>query len=69
MEEIVTPIIGISQKLDYVFLKPSGDGENWEEYEPLITTEKYEREHDVLIIHKDDAKVLFSKKKVKKKKK
>jgi len=45
------PVIGISKKLGYVFLKPSGNG--WEIYEPMPFKEKYRRKHDTLIIHKN----------------
>lgn len=44
-----TPVIGISQKLGYVFLRPGEGG--WEEYQPLVKTEKYRRDHPTLIVH------------------
>lgn len=49
-----TPIIGISKKLGYEFYRPDGDG-SWEEFEPILCTEPYKREHDVLIIHSVDS--------------
>lgn len=49
-----TPIIGISKKLGYLFLRPSANG-SWEEFEPILCTEPYQREHDVLIMHRVDA--------------
>lgn len=52
-----TPIIGISQKLGYKFLRPvEGDDKDlWQYFEPTVPQEKYKRSHDVLIIHGDDA--------------
>lgn len=52
-----TPIIGISLKLGYVFLKPTAKG-SWKKYNPILPTEKYRREHDTMIVHKDDLKFL-----------
>lgn len=46
-----SPVIGISKKLGYVFLRPSREG--WGVYEPVVSKEKYERKHDTLIIHKN----------------
>lgn len=53
-----TPIIGISQKLGYAFYRPV-DG-YWVEYEPVIPMETYRRDHDTLVIHRNDARKLFS---------
>ncbi len=47
-----TPIIGISKKLGYTFLKPNGDQTGWVEYEPIIPLEVYQREHETLIVHR-----------------
>jgi len=44
-----TPVIGITRKLGFSYLRPDGDG--WVEYEPVLPTEVFLREHDVLIIH------------------
>ena len=49
-----TPIIGISQKLGYVFLRPKTSQDGWEEYLPIISKVKYQREHETMVIHKDD---------------
>ncbi len=54
-----TPIIGISQKLGYVYMKPRGNRVGWEEYQPLISREKYMRDHDVMIIHRNDLGALY----------
>src|SRR3989344_3636793 len=54
-----TPVIGISQKLGYVFLRPSIDGLSWKEYQPTIATNKYYREHDILVIHRNNLNSLF----------
>jgi fructose-1,6-bisphosphatase/inositol monophosphatase family enzyme len=52
-----TPIIGISLKLGYVFLRFEDDV--WKLFEPKIVTEKYYRGHDVLILHPNDIPTLF----------
>ncbi len=51
-----TPIIGISQKLGYVFLRPVGIG--WTKYAPIISTKKYRRDHETLVIHQNDLNLL-----------
>ncbi|NTW13735.1 MAG: hypothetical protein HGA31_01760 [Candidatus Moranbacteria bacterium] len=51
-----TPVIGISKKLGYVFLRPLADG--WIEYEPVLSHEKYYREHETLIIHRNHIRSL-----------
>jgi fructose-1,6-bisphosphatase/inositol monophosphatase family enzyme len=50
------PVIGISKKLGYVFLKPDVDRESevWTEYDPAPVLAKHRREHDTLIIHRHD---------------
>lgn len=56
-----TPVIGISLKLGYVFLKPEKNkkGESvWKEYKPRIIKEKEWRAHDSLIIHKNNLDLL-----------
>ncbi|MBI2439580.1 MAG: hypothetical protein HYV45_03220 [Candidatus Moranbacteria bacterium] len=52
-----TPVVGISQKLGYVFLRPVNN--EWEEFSPLITRKKYYRSHDVLVIHKENLAEIF----------
>ncbi len=49
-----TPVVGISRKLGYVFLKPVPDHETWERYTPSLMTTKYRREEDTLVIHEND---------------
>jgi fructose-1,6-bisphosphatase/inositol monophosphatase family enzyme len=46
-----TPVVGITEKLGYVFMKPDGQRE-WQPYSPKLVTEIEERTHDVLIVHK-----------------
>jgi len=55
-----SPVIGISQKLGYIFMKPKPTGFGWERYLPRIAKEKYWREHDTLIIHENDLTILGS---------
>tara|TARA_B100000508_G_C11455322_1_gene276437 strand:- start:98 stop:952 length:855 start_codon:yes stop_codon:yes gene_type:complete len=45
-----TPFIGISQKLGFVFLKPSGS--LWEIYNPPAVTEVEVRDHHTMVIHR-----------------
>lgn len=47
-----SPIVGISQKLGFVFLKPGTDG-GWEEYVPEISKEMVYRDHDIAIVHRN----------------
>jgi fructose-1,6-bisphosphatase/inositol monophosphatase family enzyme len=49
-----TPIIGISQKLGFKFLRPSKLNGRWEVYEPVLPKEKFRRDHDTLIVHESD---------------
>jgi fructose-1,6-bisphosphatase/inositol monophosphatase family enzyme len=44
-----SPVVGISQRLGYMFFQPFKDG--WQLYEPQISRVKYRRDHEVLIIH------------------
>lgn len=53
-----TPIIGISQKLGCVFLRPDTNRRGWVEYEPRISTQKYQRYHETLIIHRSHLREL-----------
>lgn len=50
------PVIGISKKLGYVFLRPDPDRKagSWREYDPAPLREKSRREHDTIIIHRHD---------------
>jgi fructose-1,6-bisphosphatase/inositol monophosphatase family enzyme len=48
-----SPVIGISKKLGYVFLRPFGFKNGWMTYEPEISREKFWRAHETLIIHKN----------------
>lgn len=47
-----TPIVGISEKLGYFFLKPNKTG--WEEYHPPLVKEVVKRDHEILVIHPND---------------
>lgn len=47
-----TPVIGISLKLGYVFLRPVPGG--WEEYTPEIVREKKKRNHEMVVIHRNN---------------
>lgn len=55
------PIIGISKKLGYVFLKPDrGDGDGgWTQYDPVPLLVKERRTHDTLIVHRHDCAQLM----------
>jgi fructose-1,6-bisphosphatase/inositol monophosphatase family enzyme len=54
------PVIGISKKLGYVFLKPEPKGESWTEYDPTPVLTKYRRGHDTIIIHRHDCAQLMT---------
>lgn len=45
------PIIGISQQLGLTFMRPVA-GFCWEEYQPPVTKETYERDHHLMILPK-----------------
>lgn len=47
-----TPIIGISKKLGCAFLRPDSQGTGWFEYEPVVSPQKYFRDHETLIVHR-----------------
>lgn len=50
-----TPLIGISQKLGFVFLRSSGTGtEPWEQYEPELVREVQERPYWTAIVHRSN---------------
>jgi fructose-1,6-bisphosphatase/inositol monophosphatase family enzyme len=54
-----TPVIGISQKLGYVFLRPSlRTRSGWEEYTPVLPKTVIKRTHDMMIILRRDAETL-----------
>lgn len=44
-----TPIIGISQKLGFVFLREQAG--KWEQYHPLVSKETYSRHHYTMVLH------------------
>lgn len=44
-----TPVIGISKKLGFAFLKPDGGG--WMKFDIAPPRDVYERKHDMLIVH------------------
>ena len=54
------PVIGISQKLGYVFLKEVNG--SWLGYKPELSRNIYRREHDILVIHRDDLKLFLKRK-------
>ena len=49
-----TPIIGITRKLGYVFMRPTENGA-WEMYEPELPTSVFERPFDTMIVHSNIA--------------
>jgi hypothetical protein len=55
------PVVGISKKLGYAFLRPDPDreGDSWKEYEPTPVLAKHRREHDTLIVHRHDCAELM----------
>lgn len=55
----LTPIVGISHTLGFVFMKPKQDDSGWEEYNPVISTQKYRRDHDALVIHRSQVHCLM----------
>ncbi|MCA9364772.1 MAG: hypothetical protein KC736_02680 [Candidatus Moranbacteria bacterium] len=49
-----TPVIGISQMLGYVFLRPVNSDDvtlGWVVYRPVLSTIKYYRDHKTMIVH------------------
>jgi fructose-1,6-bisphosphatase/inositol monophosphatase family enzyme len=54
------PVIGISKKLGYVFLKPDDAGDSWIEYDPAPLLAKERRAHDTFIVHRDDCAQLMA---------
>ncbi len=52
----ITPLIGISLKLGYVYLRPAGNAydDKWVRYTPEVVTKKYKANYDTLIIHESD---------------
>jgi hypothetical protein len=46
------PVVGISLKLGYVFLRSNATG--WEVFHPLPLTQNFRRDHDLLVLHKND---------------
>ncbi len=53
------PIIGISRRLGFVFLRVAGGGE-LETYEPAVSADVRERRHDVLVVHESRVQELSS---------
>lgn len=49
-----TPILGISRKLGCEFLRPDKNSGKWVVYEPIVSTEKYYRDHETLVIHRSN---------------
>lgn len=47
-----TPILGITQKLGYVYFKPTDDAMQWEQYIPDAVKDTYTRNFDLLVVHK-----------------
>lgn len=49
------PVIGISNKLGYVFLRPDAQhGDRWSVFHPRAVMSKFERKHDLLVVHRED---------------
>lgn len=55
----LAPIVGISERLGYLFLRPKQDGGGWERYAPRIAEEIYRRDHETVIVHQGDVDALF----------
>lgn len=53
-----SPVVGISLKLGYVFLRPAPTRRGWERYKPRMKSEAYLRQHDTMIVHKNDLAAL-----------
>lgn len=53
-----TPVIGISKKLGYVFLRPTKSGRSWQRFEPALPTKVTSRDHDMLVVHELDLDAL-----------
>ncbi|MBS0250227.1 MAG: hypothetical protein JSR78_04100 [Proteobacteria bacterium] len=51
-----TPLQGISEELGYMFLRPCQEPLGWESCTPSLVKHTFPRQHDVLIIHRDDWK-------------
>ncbi len=56
-----TPVVGISLKLGFVFLRKVAFGSNsrWETYTPGLVQEKVHRSHDTVIIHNQNLHLLL----------
>lgn len=48
------PVVGISRKLGYVFMRPDESGARWERYDPPLRRESYRRDTDLLVVHQED---------------
>jgi fructose-1,6-bisphosphatase/inositol monophosphatase family enzyme len=55
-----TPIRGISEHLGYLFLRPSDTSFGWEAWTPPLPKDVVLRDHDVLVIHREDFEALPS---------
>jgi hypothetical protein len=53
-----SPVIGISRQVGLAFLRPAVDGKAWEEFDPPVPSERFRRQHDVLIVPRARAKEL-----------
>lgn len=49
-----TPILGISERLGYHFYRPAV-GEAWQRWQPELPRTTVWRDHDLLVVHRDDA--------------
>jgi fructose-1,6-bisphosphatase/inositol monophosphatase family enzyme len=48
------PINAISLRLGFCYLRPSVNGKKWVQYTPKPLMDKYERRHEVLVVHKNN---------------
>lgn len=55
-----TPIIGITEKLGYLFCRTDEKSGKWVAYEPQVSAKTYRRDHDLLVVHPDTLKELNS---------
>lgn len=55
------PVNAITERLGFVFLRPGPQTSEWVQFTPKPITEVYERDHEVLIVHRENmAEVLES---------
>ena len=55
-----TPIKGISKRLGYLFLKPSDTSFGWQVWTSPLPKDVALRDHNVLVIHREDYEALLS---------